>query len=391
MPFSFFDWLKPKNGTVTTSEVQCEELFEAAQEFQVRELCFWICVDMVANALGRCEFRTFRGNKEIFEREYYLWNFEPNQNQNSTAFLHKLVAKLFENNEALIFNPRGRVGGDSLVVADSYELPEQMATRENRYTAVVVGESLIERSLGEKDVLHLVLNHMDIRPVLNRLYASYWKLVEAAMKNYQWDRGQHWKVHVNQIAAGSDGWAKNFQQMIKDQIKPFLDSNGAILPEFDGYEYSNVGGTYKSDTRDIRAMVEDIFDFTARSMQIPAVLVNGTIEGTADANARFLTYCIDPLCDQLQEEITRKRYGYEQWRRGDFLRVDSSAILHFDLFAQAANIEKLIGSGAYTINDIRRAASQAPIREPWADQHYMTLNIAGVGEQTRQLEGGEKQ
>ena len=34
-------------------------------------------------------------------------------------------------------------------------------------------------------------------------------------------------------------------------------------------------------------MVEDIFDFTARAMLIPAVLVNGKIEGTEDANKRF--------------------------------------------------------------------------------------------------------
>ena len=49
-------------------EVSCQELFEAAQEYQVRELSFWVCANMVANALGRCEFRTFRNHQEIQER-----------------------------------------------------------------------------------------------------------------------------------------------------------------------------------------------------------------------------------------------------------------------------------------------------------------------------------
>ena len=66
-------------------EVSCQELFEAAQEYQVRELSFWVCANMVANALGRCEFRTFRNHQEIQEREYYLWNVSPNVNQNSAA------------------------------------------------------------------------------------------------------------------------------------------------------------------------------------------------------------------------------------------------------------------------------------------------------------------
>ena len=72
----------------------------------------------------------------------------------------------------------------------------------------------------------------------------------------------------------------------------------------------------------------------------------------------FLTNCIDPLADQIQEEINRKRYGYEGWKKGDYLRVDTSSIIHFDMFANAANVEKLVGSGAFTINDVLRAANQ---------------------------------
>ena len=144
-------------------------------------------------------------------------------------------------------------------------------------------------------------------------------------------------------------------------------------------------GTGNGDTRDIKALIEDIFDFTARGFLIPAVLVNGKIEGTQDANTRFLTNCIDPLCDQIQEEITRKLYGYNAWKAGDYVRMDSSSILHFDMFANAANVEKLVGSGAYTINDVRRAANQATINEPWADEHFMTLNISPMGEATRNL------
>ena len=47
-----------------------------------------------------------------------------------------------------------------------------------------------------------------------------------------------------------------------------------------------------------------------------------------------------------------------------------------------------MGSGAYTINDLRRAANQPEIPEPWADQHYMTKNIAAMSEITRQVDGG---
>ena len=367
-------------------EVSCQELIAAAQEYQIRNLSFWICANMVANALGRCEFRTFRNHEEVQDREYYLWNVSPNVNQNSSVFLHKLVARLYENNEALIVDTLARGELPSLVVADSWEDPEQWPSRQNEYRGIVVGDYTYQYPIYENSVLHLRLNQVNMRPILNGLYQSYSRMISAAMRAYTWGAGQHWKVHVNQIAQGDPEFSTKFTAMIKDQLQPFFDSDGAILPEFDGYQYENVGQAARiGDTRDIRSMIEDIFDFTARGFLIPAVLVNGSVEGTADANTRFLTNCIDPLADQLQEEINRKRYGYEAWHRGDFLRIDTSSIIHFDMFANAANVEKLVGSGAYTINDVRRAANQATINEPWADEHFMTLNISPMSEATRNL------
>ena len=76
MGIDFFKFLRPKNGKISSHKITSNELWEAAREYQIRELCFWVCVNMVANAIGRCEFRTFRENREVFEREYYLWNFE---------------------------------------------------------------------------------------------------------------------------------------------------------------------------------------------------------------------------------------------------------------------------------------------------------------------------
>lgn len=88
---------------------------------------------------------------------------------------------------------------------------------------------------------------------------------------------------------------------------------------------------------------------------------------------------MDPLADQLGEEITRKLYGYEGWKRGSYLKVDTSAIQHFNLFDLAPNIEKLIGSG-YSYNDIQRASGGQEIDEPWAKAHFMTKNFARAEE-----------
>lgn len=390
MGVNFWTWLAGSKARSPTSvEVSCREFLAAAQEFQLRDLSFWMCANMIANAVGRCEFRTFRGGVEVREREHYLWNVEPNVNQNSTAFLHKMVAKLLTDGETLIIGTRQREGYDALVVADSYMLNGDYPSKQNEYTGVQVGDVSYEKTFREREVLHLRLNHVNIKPVLDELYGSYCRLISAAMRRYEWDKGQHWKVHVGQLQQGSDDFAKKFTAMLEEQVKTFFDSNGAILPEFDGYAYTNEGGKASVDLADIQGQFKDVLGFTAKALQIPAVLIDGSIQGTEDAQARFLTGCIDPICDQLQEEINRKRYGYEAVQRGDYLRVDTSSVTHFDMFANAANVEKLVGSGAFSINDILRAAGLPALPDGWADEHYLTKNIATLGAEVSALGGGE--
>lgn len=212
MAISFLKWLLSKNNKTSSTEISCRELVEAAQEYQVRELCFWICVDMVANAIGRCEFRTFRGNEEIFEKDYYIWNYEPNTNQNSTMFLHKLIAKLYQDNEALIVNSIPNNGRDTLVVADSWQRPQEYPSRQNEYKGVIVGEYQYQYPIWENNVIHLKLNHVDIRPVINGLYQSYWRLVAAAIKVLNGEKGNIGKFMSRKLHKGERDGQKTFKK-----------------------------------------------------------------------------------------------------------------------------------------------------------------------------------
>ena len=390
MAINFFKWLMGKatqtNGQVVN--INCKEIFEAAQDFYIRDLCFQSCVDMIANAIGRCEFRTYRNNREVQEFEYYMLNVEPNVNQNSTAFWHKVIFKLYSENEALIISTKTRDGRDCLVCADSWTNGNQYPVKQNEYSNVQTGDFTYTKTFREKDVIHLKLNEVNIKPVLDGLFLSYSRMLKAAENYYIASNGIHMKVHVDQISQAQEGWENKFKEMIEKTVIPFLQSPAGVLPEYNGYDYSNLDLGNGAQSSEVRSLTEDIFNMTARAFLIPVVLINGNVEGTADANKRFLTYVIDPICDQIQEELNRKRYGFEAWKSGSFVRVDSSSIIHFDVFENAANIEKVVGSGVFSLNDVLRAANQPTINEEWADKHYMTLNISTMGNQTRRLEGG---
>lgn len=382
MGINFFEWLVGKKGVNGSPfrDVDCSALFEAGCEYTLRRYAFDTCVDMIAQAFGRVDFHDYAGGAEIRDRESWTWNVEPGPNINSTAFLHRFVDQLYRTNNALIVGvPVRGQGYDALAVADSWEQTEEQVTGLMKYWDVTVGGLHLKRVYREDEVLKLKLNNRANEPVLRALGDSWNRMANIAQAHFEWDRGQHWKVHIDQMASGADNFDANFAAMLKNQIKPFLENPSAVLPEFDGYSFTQIGaGSEKIDsekeTKALRSLAEDIFNFTARGFLLPIVLVNGTVEQTADANARFMTYVIDPLADQLQEEINRKRYGFDKWSRGEYMRVDTSSILHYDLFAQANSIEKLISSG-YSPNEIRRAAGQTEIKEPWAETHFLTKNI----------------
>ena len=74
---------------------------------------------------------------------------------------------------------------------------------------------------------------------------------------------------------------------------------------------------------------------------------------------------------------------------GDFLQIDTSRIRHIDVLKESTNIDKLISSGAESVNEVRRILGQPLILEPWADQHFITKNYGTVADVLAAANGGE--
>ena len=155
MGFSLKDWLIKKMFKDTTKYVNMADIMSdqdvqnAAYEIYLRELAFWTCVNKIANAVSKCEFKTFYRGKEVKEKECYLWNVEPNQNQNATAFLNKLIGKLYRENEALVVEINNR-----LYVADAYS-KEKFALKDYRFDGIVIDDYQLSESKYMSDVLFL--------------------------------------------------------------------------------------------------------------------------------------------------------------------------------------------------------------------------------------------
>lgn len=377
MALNFKRWLLERlsgdQARVSSEDITAGEFFSLSAEIYVRELAFWQCTNLVANAVSKCEFKTFDRGKEIKGEEYYLWNIEPNKNQNSSVFLQKLISKLFSENEVLVVGANGQI-----LVADSYTHREY-ALLDDIFEQVTVGDFKFERSFVQSDVLFIQLHSKNMRPLVNGLYETYKKLIDYGMRSYNKSRGTKGVLSMDAMAAGDQNAQRIFEDLKNSGFKRFADAENAVLPMWRGMNYTDLGSkTYTNEgTRDIRAMIDDVCDFTARAFGVPPALLSGDVQGVSDALDQFLTFCIDPLCDMISEEINRKRYGKDVLR-GSRMQIDTKCVKHVDLLSVSTAIDKLIASGAFSVNDIRNVVGEPEIDEPWANQHFMTKNYSTV-------------
>ena len=386
MGFDLFRWFgrkmsgpetRAKPGSIT----QDGERLEGS--LYLRELAFWSIVNRIAGAVSKCEFRTYKNGKEVKNREYYLWNFEPNSNENANQFMTHLLGHLYRDNEALVID-----SGGQLLVADSYQRTSY-TLYPDVFHGVVVGDMTFERTFSASEVLYFKLNSEDMRSLVSGMYGDYSKLLEYTMRAYQRSRGHKGILKIDAQAQADDMFDERLSDLLNNQFRGFFRGDNAVLPLYDGYSYEDLGSkTYSTEsTRDIKALADDIYEYTSRAFGFPPALALGGVQDTSKAVDELLTFCIDPLVDLLETEINRKRNGYDGFKRGDRLRIDTTHIRHIDLMDVSGSIDKLISSGCYTINDIRRLAGDDPIAEPWADRHFITKNYSDITEAAEPLGG----
>lgn len=346
-------------------------------DLYIRELAFHSAVNLIANAVSKCEFKTFEKGREKKGQEFYLWNIEPNRNQNSSGFLHKLIATLYRNNECLVIGQ-----GDQLLVADKF-IRRPYVLYEDIFEQVTVGDFTFNKTFSQSEVLFFRLAEKDTRKIVNGFYDSYAKLIGNTMKAYNQNLFRKGVFAYDTLPVAGTDQRKNFDALVNESIRKWQNAEGpAALPLGKGQSWvEDKQKTYSSEnTRDIRAMIDDVSDYTAKALGIPPALLRGDVQGVSDALVQFLTFCLDPLLDMIQEEINRKRYGYAGFSKGNFLQIDSKAVKHVDLLSVSTSVDKLISSGAFTINDIRKLCGEQPVDELWAEKHFITKNFNTIEE-----------
>lgn len=376
------DFLGRAKNTETGEEYLSDGGLPSEDNIAPRLLAIASAVNLVAKTIGECEFRTIRKGVPYKGDEYYLWNVKPNKNQQSSEFLQKLVWQYFCNPNGVLIFELERSG--DLLVADTFtETP--YAAYDSRYDGITVGDFTLSRPLFASEVIRLRNNNQQAMRYINGVYTDFARLLTGAKESFYMQGGEHGVLNISALARNGKTFKEDYEKVVNRWFKNYARRRNAALPLFEGYEYKKDTTTYAGSSKsdDYSKILDSVFDVAARTIGIPPVLLKGQVADSSKARADFLSFCIDPLATQIEEEINAKRYQKTDYLNDTKMIVDTSNCLHVDLIDNASSIDKLIASGVFSVNDVLTILNLPTIPDDWASEHYITKNYEKV-------KGGER-
>lgn len=377
------DIFTPGKTLYVKEKLESEKYKLAMEAFSIQ-----MAINLLAGLLAKCEFKTYIKGTEKKADEYYLWNVEPNVNQNSSQFVQELVSKLLFCNEALVVEANGQ-----LLIADSFT-QTPYALFPNTFSNVTVGDFTFGKTFSMTDVLYFRLNDRNIRALLSGLIEGYSQLLDMAIGKYKRAGGRKGVAKINRTKTGDPDYEKKLNDLFTKKFKAYFSAENAVVDLPNGVEYQEITGEGSkkstSEVNDIASITKEAISRVAQAFRIPPALLQGDIADVDKLIDELLTFCIAPLADLFQTEINRKRYGKAAYLAGTYLGIDTTCIKHIDIFDVAQAADKLISDRIYNVDEIRQKLGDAPLNTWWSKQYVMTKNLETVPETAgKQNNGGE--
>ena len=240
-------------------------------------------------------------------------------------------------------------------------------------------ENKVQFNRSADNVLYFKMDDVPVHNLISGAANAYAELLASAMKAYRRDKGRKYKLTMDNIKAGDKEFNEDYEGVIKDQLKEFMEHDNAVYPEFSGYSLTDLSpnNSFHANAtgEDIFGLRKEIFEITAQALKIPTVMMNGNLTAIKDVMNIYLTICIDPLADMFSEELTRKTNTFETWGKGNYVKIDTSRVRHLDLLEVAPNAEKLVSCGVAMVDEVRERIGLPQYGDEFGRMRFVTKNF----------------
>ena len=372
-----WDIFKRKNNDFKTLDyAELDKMFETAY---LKGLAIDKCAEFLARIFATSKFIYQRDNQIINNQWSYIFNVQPNKNENASQFWKHLIYKLLTENEVLVVKSQD----DQLLIADAY-LKKDTAFYGSTFESVSVGSFTFKSIFKSEDVIFLQYNNNRLDRYIDRLFDDYRKLYER-VTNVISHNGQIRGALKIEGASKFDNKQmedlKNYQERL---FSAFKDRSVAIVPIHRNIDYVDLTGNGKQSNTsvdELKKLRRQFEDDVAEILGIPTAILHGEmadLESSKDALRRF---CLESINKLVEDELMCKTLTQADIQKGVSVKVIGLA--RNDVFALATSVDKLISSGAFTRNEIRNELNYPSV--DGGDEFIITKNY-----EPSELKGGEK-
>lgn len=275
-------------------------------------------------------------------------------------------------------------------IADSFNTTEY-TLKDNLYSNVEINNYTLKDIFTESEVFHLTLNNSNIKNLIDGLYTGYAKLIKAGQTSYIKSKTRRGVLNIDSNYPQTAKAQKDLQDLMDNKFKTFFQSEkDVVLPLNKGLTYDELGinnkGKSVGEVRDVRAYIDDIFDFVAIAFNVPPQLIKGNVENTEQAINNFLMFCIKPLAKLISDEINMKFYPKKQYLNRTYTKLDTSRIRVTTLKDIANALDILTRNGINKVDDNLMALGREPIGGKIGKMRFITKNLELLDDV---LEGGD--
>jgi HK97 family phage portal protein len=370
---SFEEWNNPVLGTLNFSSYSSYNSNKALKLSTV-----FRCTNLISDSIASLPFNPYNyvGNWKYIDYTgstlYNLLNVQPNQYMSKFTFMKQLVTYMLLQGNAFVYidrNKKGEVLALTLLNSDYVQMVYMPAKGE--IIPYTTNLAITSGDIGYKDTLTgKIYDKSQIIHILNYSIDGYYGQstlsFAATQLGIAYDTDQHsgnfFKGGANLAGilrplAGVNITAGKAKQAKSDFISALSSDLGgqsnSIVVLDSGLEYQPITVSPK-DSQMIENKQFNVIDI-CRFFNVPPSLAfseTGKFSTAEQQQIDYLTNCLQPVIEKLENEFFRKLYLPSEWNFKD-LKFDVENLIRLDATTKANVMVQLHSVGGYTTNEIR--------------------------------------
>lgn len=362
----FYDYVFQTNEEAFVSDFI--ELSDKAYKNHLKEGAIHTVLGKIHSACELVEFDT--SDKKLS----YRLNVKPNDNENATEFRRRLIDRLILDGECLVIVENGK-----FYIADSFVVNDTVLS-DRKYTEITVGNINWNKYYYEREVFHFTYHNRRFRSFVNQLNKSYGDLFSRMIEVQM--REQQLRIFAKFKTMTSKENRDKFSEYLKNLEHQLKTSSVVVSPHQDGYDLTEKMQSYVGRPVVEVGDIENLYIKTvANALQVPPLLFSGDLADVSQHNENFINHCIKYLMSIITTEINAKYFNQEELTEPrKRLSVNLIDAIYTSELAMAKDVEKMIGTGVWTIDDVRDLQGKERLNTVISTQHYLTKNLAPLAE-----------